>query len=121
DMDALPDDPAELKKLLAQERERQAVKDAIIEVLMGGSEHTQGSGDASGKALVRDGALSIAAKAAVVCALTDTHHISIAKACALAADRAVNVLSPPGQTPTQCGKTQGTPRQVQSTHPPGSR
>ena len=84
DMDALPDDPAELKKLLAKERERQAVKDAIIEVLMGGSEHTQGSGDAAGKALVRDGALSIAAKAAVVCALTDTHHISIAKACALA-------------------------------------
>ncbi|WP_158221612.1 IS3 family transposase [Corynebacterium sp. NML 150383] len=84
DMDALPDDPAELKKLLAQERERQAVKDAIIEVLMGGSEHTQGSGDASGKALVRDGALSTAAKAAVDCALTDTHHISIAKACALA-------------------------------------
>ena len=84
DMDALPDDPAELKKLLAQERERQAVKDAIIEVLMGSDDHTWGSGDAAGKALVRDGALSTAAKAAAVCTLTDTHKISIAKACALA-------------------------------------
>ena len=76
DMDALPDDPAVLKKMLADERDRQRVKDAIIDVLMDG-------GDTQGKDRVRDGELSTAAKAAVVVALTDRYGFSVAKACGL--------------------------------------
>ena len=76
DIDALPDDVAALKQMLVQQRERDAVKDAIIEVLMGG-------GDTPGKDDVRDGVLTTAAKAAVVGALTELHGFSIARACAL--------------------------------------
>lgn len=75
DLDALPDDPEVLKKMLADERDRQAVKDAIIEVLMGG--------EAQGKVTVRDGVLTTAAKAAVVVAITDARGVSIKKACQL--------------------------------------
>ncbi|WP_143111773.1 IS3 family transposase, partial [Corynebacterium sp. NML130628] len=57
------------------ERDRQKVKDAIIEVLMGGQ--------AQGKVSVRDGVLTTAAKAAVVVAITDAHGVSIKKACQL--------------------------------------
>ena len=75
DLDALPDDPEVLKKMLADERDRQVVKDAIIEVLMG--DNTQGKDN------VRDGELTTATKVAVVVAITDAHGLSIAKACQL--------------------------------------
>lgn len=74
DLDALPDDPEMLKKMLADEHDRQVVKDAIIEVLMGG--------DIRGKEIVRDGVLTTAAKAAVVVAITDAHGLSAKKPAA---------------------------------------
>lgn len=68
-------------------RDRETVKDAIIQVLMSdGEPRGKGNvrdGESRGKDDVRDGELSTAAKAAVVVALTDAHGFSIAKACAV--------------------------------------
>lgn len=76
DIADLPSDMDELKKLIVEMRDRETVKDAIIQVLMS-------DGESQGKDDVRDGELSTAAKAEVVVALTDAHGFSIAKACAL--------------------------------------
>ena len=76
DIADLPSDMDELKKLIVEMRDRETVKDAIIQVLMS-------DGEPRGKDDVRDGELSTAAKAAVVVALTDAHGFSIAQACAV--------------------------------------
>lgn len=75
-VDELPDDPAELKRLFAEQLDRDKVQRAIIQVLMDGD-------DTPGKAHARKGEWTSVEKALVVNILTGECNFTIKKACDL--------------------------------------